>query len=111
MVWGDTRRFQVDITDDLGDPVELDSGDMIVTGRVRYTSGTPLFEKTVGDGITYDEDVVGRAELVLDPFDLAALGNDYHRLVFDVRFYVAGDACSPSQGTLRVTPSIGDLVS
>ncbi len=111
MVWGDTRRFQIDITDDLGDPVDLDTGDMVVTGRLRYTSGAPLFEKTFSDGITKDDDVTGRAELVLDPADLVDLGNDYHRLVFDVRFWVAGDAFSPIQGTLYVTPSIGEEAS
>lgn len=108
MVWGDTRRFQIDITDDLGDPVDLTTGDLIVTGKSRVRSADPLFSKVVGDGITLDDDVDGRAELVLDPQDLAEIDNTWARLVFDVRFWQAGAGFTPIRGTLYVVPGIGE---
>ena len=110
IVHGDTRTYELTITDDEGEPVVLADGNLVFTAKERWNSTDALFIKDEGDGIEYsiesgEENI---ATLTIDEDDLADLPNDWHTLSFDLRFWRPGvGGQTPIRGVVRVLPGIG----
>lgn len=109
IVHGDTRTYEIRITKEDGDPQELEDGELVVTAKLRMADEEPLFTKTEGSGIDYDDDETGLALLQITPADLEGVPNAWTTLVFDVRFLVDGAAQTPIRGVIRVRPSVGEV--
>lgn len=102
---GGLVRYTMNFVDQTGQDLNLDEGELILTFVVPETR-IVAFTKTVGDGVTYDDEVTGQAELEITPDDLVDVPNEWSTLYFDATFWQDPSTPLPAGiGQLRVIPS------
>lgn len=101
-VAGDDRTFEIQVTDDAGNPVDITgaSATWILATRA---GGETLVRKTTTDGITITDPVDGRFEVEVDSEDTEGLVGAYHHAatVEDA----GGDISTTTTGTIRIEPA------
>jgi hypothetical protein len=106
---GDTRRFQVTVTDEAGLPVNLSGATIYFTVRKKFASSADdtdaVFQKSVGAGITITDAAAGVIALVIDPADSRSLPKIV--LLYDLQVITAaGDTITPALGDVAINPDV-----
>ena len=102
LIRGDTREFDLDLTDPLTGAAYDFSG-----ASIAFTVEDDLFgPKSVGDGITVDESS-GSVTVTIDPDDTEDAPDYRMRYRYDVQVTTAaGDVTTPQRGMLTVLPDV-----
>lgn len=112
IVHGRTSRFQIDLVDQTGAPLDIDAGDLILTF---FDPDTQLVvfdrDNTEGGGIVSDTEVPGRAELTIDDSDTDGLPNAWSTLYVDGTFEQDGESFPALIGQLRIKPDVAATAS
>lgn len=91
MVRGDSATVTVDITDEDGYPLDLDSvASVRFTARRAYDDGSAVIAKDQDDGVTWDDPSAGVITVALLPEDTSDLART-ERLLWDVQVVGAED--------------------
>lgn len=105
---GDTIEIDVDIVNRDGEPVVLDGSEFTFTGR---TSDGVVILKTELDGITINEDVVGRVGITLDPEDTDAFTAP-RNILWDLQMIdVFGAVRTVAKGRIAISLQVSEVVS
>lgn len=81
------------------------------TARTVPGAATPVFQKSLGAGITITNAAQGRAAIIVDPVDTAALSsNREYGLYYELAYKnAAGEVHRIAEGRLTVVPNIADV--
>lgn len=109
VIRGDTRRYEITVTDDAGLPVDLSGASVYFTVRKKYSSGAndtdAVFQKEVGGGITITDGSAGVVALVIDPADTRALPASL--FLYDLQVITgAGDTITAALGEFAVKADV-----
>lgn len=105
---GDTISIALTISRN-GSAIDLTGATIWFTAKeaVEDADVDAVFQKTTADGITIDDAPNGRATVVIEPADTAALGDDPVTLLCDVQVEEAdGTTSTVAEGVLRITPDV-----
>lgn len=105
IVRGRTCRYQIDLLDQEGQPLDLIAGDLTMS-FMDPTTGIVEIVKDNDDGIIYDDEVTGRAELTIDNDDTADLDNNWATLYGEAVFTQDGEPFNALVGLLRIIPAV-----
>jgi hypothetical protein len=106
---GDTRRYQVTVTDEAGLPVNLSGASIYFTVRKKLASSVDdadaVFQKAVGTGITISDAAGGVIALVIDPADTRNFPKVV--LLYDLQVITAaGDTITPAMGEFAINADV-----
>jgi hypothetical protein len=109
VVRGDTRRYQVTVTDDAGLPVDLSGASIYFTVRKKYSSSSDdtdaVFQKSVGNGISISDASSGSIAIVIAPTDTRALPASL--FLYDLQVNTgAGDVITAALGEFAVKADV-----
>ena len=106
-VRGDSFKFVLDIDID-GSPYNLTGTTMKMTAKWSHSDSdaNALFQKTIGDGITYTDAANGQAQIILAPADTISLPPQIVVLQYDVELTDGSSVYTVARGDLAVLPDV-----
>lgn len=102
MVKGDTLSFGVELMDESGSPVDITNA--VFIAKKNYTDDTPIFEKTLGSGITKVTDGVYSVRVA--PTDTASA--EAGRYYYQFKVIKTNDVYTIMRGIIELEPEVED---
>lgn len=100
VIRGDTHQFTLTLVDNVGDPYDLTSAELVMTVG-------DLFSKSEGDGITVSDPTGGIAEIVIDGDDTDGAPDHRCAYPYDIQVTLAGGPVkTPVRGLFIVVPDV-----
>ena len=101
MIKGDTLSFNVEVFDQAGEPLEVDEA--YFTCKKNINGSAKAFQKSLGSGITYDDDLL---VVRVAPTDTDTL--EAGRYFYDLQLVVGSDVYTPMIGVLTIEQDVTD---